>query len=157
MTARSADDKDATAGNRTRVETLGGFHHATRPRLLLLAAIPAAAPGGWQPVAWLNGRALDFGSNGCRFESCRDRLSMSVSGLVVEWLPATESARVRFPAHAFRHFPDGFGGKGWKGSAARWWCAAQRPRASRTLEQSNPRPQQEISLISTLWKSVIRY
>ena len=23
-----------------------------------------------------------------------------VSGLVVEWLPATESARVRFPAHA---------------------------------------------------------
>ena len=24
-----------------------------------------------------------------------------VSGLVVEWLPATESARVRFPAHAF--------------------------------------------------------
>ena len=28
-----------------------------------------------------------------------------VSGLVVEWLPATESARVRFPAHAFHHFP----------------------------------------------------
>ncbi len=27
----------------------------------------------WQAVAWLNGRALDFGSNGCRFESCRDR------------------------------------------------------------------------------------
>ena len=26
--------KSATAGNRTRVETLGGFHHATRPRLL---------------------------------------------------------------------------------------------------------------------------
>ena len=26
------------------------------------------------PVAWLNGRALDLGSNGCRFESCRDRL-----------------------------------------------------------------------------------
>ena len=25
-------------------------------------------------VAWLNGRALDLGSNGCRFESCRDRL-----------------------------------------------------------------------------------
>ena len=25
----------------------------------------------------------------------------SVSGLVVEWLPATESARVRFPAHAY--------------------------------------------------------
>ncbi len=24
-------------------------------------------------VAWLNGRALDLGSNGCRFESCRDR------------------------------------------------------------------------------------
>ena len=29
-------EKIATAGNRTRVETLGGFHHATRPRLLLL-------------------------------------------------------------------------------------------------------------------------
>ena len=29
----------ATAGNRTRVETLGGFHHATRPRLLLLWAL----------------------------------------------------------------------------------------------------------------------
>ena len=28
--------------------------------------------------------------------------SVRVSGLVVEWLPATESARVRFPAHA--HF-----------------------------------------------------
>ena len=26
-------------------------------------------------VAWLNGRALDLGSNGCRFESCRDRLA----------------------------------------------------------------------------------
>ena len=29
------------------------------------------------------------------------RGSAGVSGLVVEWLPATESARVRFPAHAF--------------------------------------------------------
>ena len=28
------------------------------------------------------------------------RGSAGVSGLVVEWLPATESARVRFPAHA---------------------------------------------------------
>ena len=27
--------KVATAGNRTRVESLGGIHHATRPRLLL--------------------------------------------------------------------------------------------------------------------------
>ena len=27
--------KGATAGNRTRVESLGGIHHATRPRLLL--------------------------------------------------------------------------------------------------------------------------
>jgi hypothetical protein len=27
--------------------------------------------------------------------------TLGVSGLVVEWLPATESARVRFPAHAF--------------------------------------------------------
>ena len=29
--------------------------------------------GQASPVAWLNGRALDLGSNGCRFESCRDR------------------------------------------------------------------------------------
>ena len=43
-------------------------------------------------------------------------LPASVSGLVVEWLPATESARVRFPAHAFRFFVGGrFEGKGWKG------------------------------------------
>ena len=34
-----ADPKStATAGNRTRVETLGGFHHATRPRLLTCSA-----------------------------------------------------------------------------------------------------------------------
>ena len=29
-------------------------------------------------VAWLNGRALDLGSNGCRFESCRDRFAVII-------------------------------------------------------------------------------
>ena len=32
-TSAGGGAKHATAGNRTRVETLGGFHHATRPRL----------------------------------------------------------------------------------------------------------------------------
>ena len=36
-----ASKTSATAGNRTRVETLGGFHHATRPRL------PPALVTGW--------------------------------------------------------------------------------------------------------------
>ena len=33
-------------------------------------------------VAWLNGRALDLGSNGCRFESCRDRNPLSIPALL---------------------------------------------------------------------------
>ena len=52
MTARSLHDKDATAGNRTRVETLGGFHHATRPRL------PGAA-------------GMRSAGAGCRLQTCR--------------------------------------------------------------------------------------
>ena len=70
----------ATAGNRTRVETgvsVGNrFHHTTRPRL---------------PVCFC--ACLEWWN--------QPHAKRCVSGLVVEWLPATESARVRFPAHAF--------------------------------------------------------
>ena len=38
------------------------------------SAVSLPGVGGTVAVAWLNGRALDLGSNGCRFESCRDRL-----------------------------------------------------------------------------------
>ena len=41
-------------------------------------ALPTELHDRWLPllsVAWLNGRALDLGSNGCRFESCRDRFA----------------------------------------------------------------------------------
>eukprot|EP00661_Eupelagonemidae_sp_cell13_P019837 gene19838-biopygen2526 len=54
-------------------------------------------------VAWLNGRALDLGSNGCRFESCRDRLLFRHEK-ACEWsehhVVAVET-RVRFPVTAF--------------------------------------------------------
>ena len=44
---------NATAGNRTRVETLGGFHHATRPRLLL----PSGRLAQWKSARSAYGRS----------------------------------------------------------------------------------------------------
>ena len=54
----------------------------------------AAANGD---IAAANGDIATANGDSCSVSGLK---SSSVSGLVVEWLPATESARVRFPAHA---------------------------------------------------------
>ena len=58
------------------------------------------------PLVGLEPTIFGLGANALSLRLQQGRLYVfkkyivSVSGLVVEWLPATESARVRFPAHA---------------------------------------------------------
>ena len=72
----------ATAGNRTRVETLGGFHHATRPRLLA----PSLEISYGVVVSTQDPESCDRGSN-------PRRRSLFVPSIVPPEWPATRATQ----------------------------------------------------------------